>query len=270
LLGGEAQSFVFTPPGHFSDKPITVHYYKPANATAQSEVLIAIHGAERSASRARDNWIKAARRSSFIVLAPEFDAERFSERLFQLGGMERTDHADWTFQLIEDLFDKVRSEEGLSTGTYKLFGHSAGGQFVHRFVLMMPRPRLSAAVAANSGSYTWAAYPRSTHDIKFPFALDKRVTDQDQLKAAFGQNLVILLGEDDIHTVAANFPRSKVAMAEGATRLERGKNFCAGAQTQAQALALPLNWKCITVPNVGHDSARMSKAAAAILFDPAD
>ena len=45
----------------------------------------------------------------------------------------------------------------VSPGTrrgYALYGHSAGGQFVHRYVAFADAPRMESAVAANSGWYT--------------------------------------------------------------------------------------------------------------------
>jgi poly(3-hydroxybutyrate) depolymerase len=263
LAAGEPRSFIFTSPGHYSDKPITVYYYKPKNASADSKLLFAIHGVERMGSRARDNWIDAAEKYGFIVVAPEFDSEHFPNKLFQMGGMENKDPAAWSFQIIENLFEKIRNEESLTTPAYMLFGHSAGAQYVHRFVLMMEKPRLSTAVAANAGAYTIPAYSNS----RYPWALDERLTAQPRLKEVFARRLVILLGESDTKTSGGNLPSSQEAIAQGQNRLERGKNFYSKAQSQAQELKATLNWQLTTVPGVGHDSARMSKAAARILFD---
>ena len=262
LAASGSQSFIFTSPGHYSDAPITVYYYKPKNATIYSKLLFAIHGVERKGSRARDNWIDAADKYGFIVVAPEFDSTHFPNRLFQMGGMENNDPAAWSFQIIENLFEKIRDDEGLTTPTYMLFGHSAGAQYVHRFVLMMEKPRLSNAVAANAGAYTIPAYA----DSKYPWALDERLTARLRLKQVFGRKLVIMLGEADTKT-GGNLPSSREAMGQGANRFERGKNFYAKAQSQAQELDTALNWRLVTVPGVGHDSGKMSKAAAKVLFE---
>ncbi len=267
LAIGESKSFTFTAHGPYSDKPITVHYYRPRNATAESKLLFSIHGVERSGSHARDNWIAAADKHGFIVLAPEFDNERFPNRLFQMGGMENKDPAGWSFQIIENLFDKIRNEEGLKTPAYMLFGHSAGAQYVHRFVLMMDKPRLSVAVAANAGAYTVPAYPGALSDSRFPWALDERSTNRTKLQEVFARRLIILLSEEDTKTEGGNLPTSREAMAQGPNRLERGKNFYAKAKLQAQELDTPLNWRLVTVPGVGHHSGKMSKAAVKFLFE---
>ena len=267
LVAGEPQRFVFTDKGYFSDKPVTVYYYKARSAGPDARVMMVIHGMERDAPRMRDNWIPFAEKNRLIVLAPEFDAARFPSRLFNMGGIENRDRSQWSFQIIEHLFDVVRTDEGLTTPDYLLFGHSAGAQFVHRFMLLTEAPRVSVAVAANAGSYTLPVYPGPAGD-KFPYALDATIVSPDKLKQVFARKLVVLLGEADTRTDAANLPKARQATAQGANRFERGTNFFAQATAQAQKLETPLAWERITVPGVGHDARGMSKAAGRILFEP--
>jgi pimeloyl-ACP methyl ester carboxylesterase len=47
----------------------------------------------------------------------------------------------WALSAIEHLFDAVRQAAGLTTLTYDIIGHSAGGQFVQRLVLFVPGAR---------------------------------------------------------------------------------------------------------------------------------
>ena len=266
LAAGEPGSFVFTDKGYFADKPVTVYYYKARSAGPDARVMMVIHGAERQGSRMRDNWLPFAEKNRLIVLAPEFDEARFPSRLFNMGGIETRDRGKWSFQIVEHLFDFVRADEGLSATDYLLFGHSAGGQFVHRFMLLAEAPRVSVAVAANAGSYTMPSYP-GLMDDKFPYALDEAIVSPDKLKQVFARKVIVLLGEADTQTDAANLPKARQATAQGVNRFERGGNFFAHAQAQAQKLGTPLAWERITVPGVGHDSRRMSQAAARLLFE---
>lgn len=266
MVAGEPQSFVFTDKGYFADKPVTVHYYKARSAGPDARVMVVIHGAERQGSRMRDNWMPFAEKNKLIVLAPEFDEARFSSRLFNMGGIESRDRAQWSFQIVEHLFDFVRAGEGLAASDYLLFGHSAGGQFVHRFMLLTEAPRVSVAVAANAGSYTMPRYPGLMED-KFPYALNESIVSPDKLRQVFARKLIVLLGETDIKTDEANLPKARQATAQGVNRFERGTHFFEQAQTQAQKLGTPLTWERVTVPGVGHDSRRMSQAAAHLLFD---
>ncbi|AYQ29996.1 MULTISPECIES: hypothetical protein [unclassified Polaromonas] len=268
LIAGEPQSFVFTDKGYFADKPVTVYYYKARSAGPDAKVMLVIHGAERQGSRMRDNWMPFAEKNRLIVLAPEFDEARYPSRLFNMGGIETRDRSKWSFQIVEHLFEFVRADEGLTAPDYLLFGHSAGGQFVHRFMLLSEAPRVSVAVAANAGSYTLPIYP-GLMDDKFPYALDEGIVSPDKLKQVFARKLIVLLGENDTQTDAANLPKARQATAQGVNRLERGTHFFAQAQAEAQRLGTPLAWERVTVPGVGHDSRRMSQAAARLLFESA-
>lgn len=264
LVVGEAGSFVFDSVGA-AGKPITVHYYKPSQAGPQAKVLIAIHGVERNGQSARDHWVQYAQANQVIVLAPEFDERRFPTRLFQFGGMQGRDRSAWTFSVIEELFAKVQEEEGLQTSSYMLFGHSAGAQFVHRFVLMMEQAHYSVAVAANAGSYTLPVYAGAGAEFSFPWSLDEQHVPMAQLRAELARHLIIMLGEKDVATDARNLSHSREAMAQGAYRFARGQHFYALAQSQATRMGTPLQWQLMTVPGVGHDSRRMSQAAAKVL-----
>ena len=259
LMPGERQSFIYTDAGAFAGVPLTVHYYKPRTAGPEARVLFALHGSERNAQRARDNWIAFADQNNFIVLAPEFDLQRFPMPLYQLGGMEERDSERWTFSLIEGVFDRVKQEERLAAPVYDMFGHSAGAQFVQRYVLMMANPRLGTAVAANAGSYTLPVYS-GLFDHGYPYALDERRVGAEALKQAMRRRLVVLLGEQDTKT-GKDVPHTRQAVAQGVNRFERGQNFFRQATEQAHRMGVDLQWQLSTVPGVGHDSRKMSRAA---------
>lgn len=262
LATATPSSFVFRDPGFFVGKPLTVHYYKPRNAGANARVLIAIHGAERNGAATRDNWKAFADSHGVIVLAPEFDLRRYPNRLFQMGGLADRDNSHWTGTIIEHLFDRVRGDEGLSTPSYWLFGHSGGGQFVHRMVLTMPQARYSMAIAANPGAYTLPVYTTEQPGFAWPWELDARYVDEAQLEAALARRFVLLLGGDDTRTDDSIMPREPQAIAQGRNRLERGRHFFALARTQAATLNAGFGWELQTVPGVGHNARAMGRAAA--------
>ena len=270
LPAGSPQHFEFRGAGAFADKPLTVHYFRPEGAGADAPVLFAIHGVERDGQRALQNWVAFAEKRKFVVVAPEFALQEFSNRWFQMGGMAERSPDKMTFALIEQLFDRLRAGEGLTAPSYHLFGHSAGAQFAHRFVLMAEHPRLAAAVAANAGSYTVPAYAASTPGLAYPWLLDASVVDAGKLGEAFGRRLTVLLGENDTSTASPDFPRSREAAELGANRFERGQAFFARAKAQAAELGLPFQWQLRTVPGVGHNSREMARAAAPLLFPNAE
>lgn len=270
LPAGSPQRFEFRGAGAFADKPIIVHYFRPEGAGADAPVLFAIHGVERDGLRALQNWMAFAEKTKLVVVAPEFALQDFPNRWFQMGGMAERSPDKMTFALIEQLFDRLRAGEGLTASSYHLFGHSAGAQFVHRFVLLARHPRLVAAVAANAGSYTVPAYAASTPGLAYPWVLETSVIAPGMLGEVFGRRLTVLLGENDTSTASPDFPRSREAAELGANRFERGQAFFARAKSQATELGLPFQWQLRTVPGVGHNSREMARAAAPLLFPHAD
>ena len=269
MQAGVPGSFVYTQPGYFAGKPVTVYYYRPKSAGADAEVLFAMHGADRGGKLSRNHWRAIADQRGFIVVAPEFDQERFPNEQYQMAGMENSDPAERTPAIIEALFDKVRGEEGLSAQTYKTFGHSAGAQFGHRLLLQGDKARVSMVVAANAGTYTMPFYP-ALHQggLRYPMVLTRADVPPDALARAFGKRLVILLGSEDLATSGEFVPTGRAALAEGANRLERGKRFCAIAELTAAELKANYNWMCAVVPGVSHNTGAMVKAATDLLFPP--
>jgi hypothetical protein len=221
-----------------------------------------MHGQGRNASQYRDFWIEPAERFGFAVAAPEFSRADFPEAAhYNLGDMRdasgglRAQDA-WAFSAIAGVFEGARSSLGLAAETFALFGHSAGAQFVHRFLLFMSEPRVSVAVAANAGWYTMPD-PR----VAFPFGLDGAGVSQALLEAWLARPLTVLLGTRDVEQTGSLL-QTPSAMAQGAHRLDRGRRFFAEGLSQAERFGAPFNWRLGFVPGVGHDAARMAMPAA--------
>ena len=69
--------------------------------------------------------------------------------------------------------------QGVTTqDRYGLFGHSAGGQFVHRMLSFGFRDRVAVAISSNAGTYAM-----SNLVTPWPFGLGQTVVDDDALRA---------------------------------------------------------------------------------------
>lgn len=159
--------------GSYADAlPVTIavsSYVPPACAAKPCPLLIAVHGMGRNAKGARDAWKAAADRAGFLVLAPRFDKEQFPSRRFQQGDVRsESDKTKWTFGLIERLFDAARASGRVAGDSYTIFGHSAGAQFVHRMIMLMPEARIATAAVANAGYYT---LPALAGERAYPYSL---------------------------------------------------------------------------------------------------
>ena len=248
-------------------EPLRVWYYRPARYSEGRPILFVMHGVKRNAAEYRDNWAFAAERYGFLLLCPEFSADHYPRKAYQLGGL--VDAPDgWlpeearTFGVIERIFDFVKEKTRNATGRYYLYGHSAGGQFVHRLVLFMPRARFEKAVAANTGWYTMPVFGGK----KFPYSLRHSGISETKLEEAFGRQLVVLLGGQDTNTDDPTLRKSRAARKQGAHRLERGHAFYATAKSEAARLGAELNWTLHTIPGAAHHDPHMMPTAARMLF----
>jgi len=78
---------------------------------------------------------------------------------------------------------------------FSMFGHSAGAQFVHRYITYMPQGHLRAAVAANAGWYTLL-----DQAVKLPYGLFYTGTNKKSVKQTLARPLTVLLGTADTDT----------------------------------------------------------------------
>ena len=73
---------------------------------------------------------------------------------------------DWTISTVDRLINDAFRRLGESPRPIYLYGHSGGGQFVHRYMMFGRAERIVRAVAANSG---WYRMPDP--DTRFPCGL---------------------------------------------------------------------------------------------------
>lgn len=248
-------SFTFTV-ATLPDKPLKVWYYAPP-VLAGAPILFVMHGTGRNGEGYRDAWVSEASKRGVILIVPEFsDALYPGSEEYNLGGVNVESPTRWAFAQIEPLFDYVRTDTGDWPNTYFLYGHSAGAQFVHRFLLFEPNNHASRSVAANAGWYTAV---ESTVD--FPYGLKGAPTTPSP-SSWLNQNLTILLGDQDTDPNDPDLRHDAGSDRQGLTRLARGQFFYATANNYIW----PNNWQLTIVPGVSHSNVEMAPAAAQILF----
>ena len=257
---------------------ITIHYYRPKGLKTSSSIIYVIPGGGRNGDDYRDSWMQNAEKYKVLVLSPEYNQKNYPEFWnYNLAGMykdviineERTavesfsisDNPDeWIFNDFDRIFTLVKEELQLKTDTYDMFGHSAGGQLLHRFAIFHPKNKADRILAANSGWYT---LPKDLE--RFPYGL--KGTIQTANKIEFQSNLVVFLGEqDDAQEKRGSLRRSKEADKQGLHRLARGQYFFETSKEIATELNKQFSWQIEVVPGVGHDYKKMGEAAADYLF----
>jgi hypothetical protein len=276
---------------HHNDS-ITIFYHKPINFTQSSKILIVVPGAGRNGDSYRDSWIKTSEKHSVLVLSPSYPEKDYNYGDYHLGGVVKdldlskgisfkkgtnqvhidediieytieTNNANWIFNDFDRIFEIVKNSTNSNQKKYDMFGHSAGGQILHRFVLFQPNSKADRILASNAGTYT---LPDS--ETFFPFGIENVNISKKQLKKSFNKKLVLFLGElDNNLETRGKMLRSKTADKQGTSRIDRGKNFFSFSKELSKTSKMKFNWKLEIVTNVGHDQKNMAKAAAAYLYE---
>ena len=257
------QRFVFS---GWSGPALPVWYVRPAGTPASAPLVFVFHGVRRDADRYLSEWLDVAEREQVVVVVPEFTCDGFPGapnynhgRLIDRSG-RAVPASERTFAVIEPLFDAMREREALTAPTYWMLGHSAGAQFVHRYIMTGNGRRLERAVSANAGSYMYPddrfAWPFGTRTLPDGIWVPER---------AYAVPMTILLGTADNDPDYPSLPREPEAMEQGPHRLARGLAFSAATRADAARRGLPYAWDCRLVPGVGHDNGRMAPAGIAVL-----
>jgi poly(3-hydroxybutyrate) depolymerase len=240
--------------------PMVVFTYRPVGCSDPS-LLMVFHGIARNARTYRDDARALGDRLCLLVVAPLFDRQAFPGWRYQRGGIVKgaavQDARDFSGRVVLDLIAWVRQQEGRPIA-YSLFGHSAGGQFLDRLAAFVPT-EARRIVVANAGSYVFPSL-----EIDAPFGLGKVYSGtqgEAALRRYLEQPLTIYLGQGDIRDDERNdYPE---ALAQGASRFQRGVNVFNAAKTLAQMRGWPFNWRLVELPGVGHDARKMLAAPQA-------
>lgn len=251
-----------------SDRPFTLHTYRPYRYTADRPVVIVQHGVLRNGDDYRDFWVEAADKHNVLIVALTFSDEIWpgtesynNGRVLSAGGNVRP-VSGWTFVLVERVLADLRAAEITTCEKNYLFGHSAGGQFVHRLMSSQSHAPFEAVAIGNPGWYTLP-----TFDHPYPEGLDGVGLTEEHLVKLLAYPMTILAGEKDSDTDAPNLPSEPAAKRQGPHRFARAHNYFEAGRKEAERRGVPFNWTLHAVPNIGHDGKSMSAVCAAMWFE---
>lgn len=262
-LKNESDSFVMYAYDNNERKSIKVWTYKPENWKNEDRILFVMHGGGRNADDYLNAWKEIADNNKILVVAPEFENKfaKYTTNDYQEGNLftffgPKNPKEEWAYEVIENIFDHIKKTNDFTNENYDIFGHSAGGQFVHRMILLMPEARIETAIAANAGFYTFP-----DENVEYPYGSKNTPITDNSIKKSFKKQLIILLGENDNDPKLGTFRETELAMKQGAHRLERGSNFYQKSRELAIKKSWIFNWKIDTIENVGHNYRKMSSQA---------
>jgi len=260
-----ASSLPYVDPA-FPDRPLVLHAARPRQYDAATPVLFAHHGVRRNGRDYRDYWLDLVDEARVLAIAIEFPEASFPEYLwYHFANLHTKDGTPnpreaWTFGIDVRLFEQLHAQGVTSRQSYGLFGHSAGGQYVHRMLSFGFRDEVAVAVSANAGTY---AMPDLA--TPWPFGLGETDVDTEGLRALLAFPITAMAGTEDVLTTGRFFPKGPRSMRQGATRYERAQNYVQSGHAAAAALHTSCAWKVIDVPGVGHDGKGMSAAAGPVV-----
>jgi dienelactone hydrolase len=260
-------------PGRFEysadgGSPLTVWTYRDEEQLDDAPVVVVMHGRGRNGEEYRDQWIEPARRYGLTVLVPEFPFDEYPEGTGyqQLGVTDEQgrllESDQWGPTRVEAIFRWLRDSRAIDSEGYYFYGHSAGGQFVHRAMLVCEMPRAILALPANPGWYTLPDL-----DTPYPEGLAGVGVDRVRLDRALGRKAVLLLGADDIDPNHESLPRNEAAVRQGPHRLARGRTFHAALTAAARKREIRLGWSVREVPGAAHDNKHMAPHAARLIAE---
>lgn len=284
-------SGVFLIEGRKNNKNIKVYYHQPKNFQNNSKILLVIPGAGRNADSYRNAWIEESEKHNVLILSPMYAEKDYAFEDYHLGGVlydlnlkdaiktiPKTNKVvldeslfsfkisdkrnEWIFSDFDRIFELVVKTINSNQTKYDIFGHSAGGQILHRFALFQPDSKADQILASNSGFYT---IPDFTIDL--PFGIKNTILTQQDLKSSFSKNLTLLIGELDNETeTGGTLLRSTTVDKQGIHRLERANYFYNQAKIFAKEKGYEFNWNLKIIPNIGHNHEKMANAAAEFLY----
>ena len=282
-----------------------VKYWSNAAASqpdpAVRNVVVTVHGDSRNAddyARYTADAASLAGKASTVVLAPWFAASSDAPRANQLywssdgwkhGAESVATGRAWTvssFAVVDAMV--VQANRSFPNARITVTGHSAGGQFVQRYVAFAGQTLVSRYVPMNAGSYLYLDAQRWSGGTRraltaaeqkacsgwnsYKYGLSKRTgpvatRTVDQVRAAYGAaRVTYLLGGLDT-TVDSSLDTGCSATWEGANRLVRGQQFFAALPKVLGADAVRTH-TLVVVPGVAHLGGTMirSAEARALLF----
>jgi alpha-beta hydrolase superfamily lysophospholipase len=237
---------------------IDVYTWRPA--TAPRLLLVVFHGMHADADNYRDRAVPLAEKLDAVVVAPKFGPPRFTVPFYQRGGVA----ADGVFippgkrtvDLIAPLVAWAQAACASPGLPHALVGHSAGGQFLSRVAAFAPTGATHYVIANPS---TWVL---PSLDDAVAYGFGGTPDAEGALRAYLALPVTALLGLEDTGT--ENLSSEAEAVAQGPTRLQRGRNTFAKAKAAAATLGCPIGWRLAEVPGVGHDSAGMFASPQAL------
>lgn len=213
------------------------------------KLMVIIHGTGCGLEEYFQAAAEFAYRNHVALLAPVFPGGLFVKKDLNSFKMLSSDGIRYDLLLLSMIEDMVRTYPGIDADGFFLFGHSAGGQFVNRFLLAHPE-RLRAVSISAPGYPTFiderVPYPEGTGGFSHYFG--KRL----ELERVKDVPVQMMVGEQDCKFLGET--------SYGANRVERLMSLKQNFENNGIQSILNV------IPNIGHLDGDRERIAACTSF----
>lgn len=260
--------FTYTDYAPFAGRPVGVHCYLPTQGDlTRMPIIFVFEGGDRGYRYLMNGWKEEAERRHFILVIPHFGLTEFPLHLYQEVGVTDNTHThvrpveELTPVLVDKIFEQIRQKVKSRRKGYAIYGHSAGGQFVQRFMLFHDSPYVEKAIVSSPGWYTFPdkeqLYPYGTKNIPY--------IDQERIRRYIEKPITLQLALGD--TVRESFLRkTPEAEQQGRNRLLRGRKFYQYLQEVARKNGWNCRWNKVEEAGIGHESMSMGRIGASMMM----
>lgn len=249
-------------------RPLILQTYRPPGYTPDCPVVIVQHGVLRNGDDYRDFWMPAADKHQLLIVAVTFSNEDWpgvesynNGDAFDSSGAVRDADA-WSYASIARVFADLRAAGITTRDSLYLFGHSAGGQFVHRLMSSQSHEFIGHAAVGNPGWYTLP-----TLDLPYPEGLGGVNLTEEHLLHLLAYPLLVLAGDQDTDVSDPNLPSEPAALRQGVHRFARAHHYFEAGRQEAARRNVPFGWTLQVCPGIGHDGRAMSAICASLWFE---
>jgi len=250
--------------------------YVPKRLSNDFNIVVLVHGSiketEDPLNAARlhlQRWTTTADKQNCILLAPAFNQENFGGHKGPGGGYRglfgREVGADEFINEIVSLYQSDTNQQ------FYLYGHSAGGQLVSRYLIMHPE-KIKGAVISAAATFAFPDPNEKWTNGMLPLKrtmrwskngqeqkIDIRPIPDNWLKAS-QLPVTVIVGKKDTATIK-NIPGQK-----GSNHVERARHWVDDMNTLAFRHNKQGTIKLITVKNAGHSSRQLTPASIKALL----
>nr|WP_294849052.1 hypothetical protein [uncultured Sphingomonas sp.] len=237
---------------------VDVLTYSPTGLPLDRPVVMSLHGYSRLASSMMDKWKPLADQFGLHIIIPHFDERNFPGDSYAMGGDGMGSPGTRPIDALGLIFDQARARSGLTASEFGLFGHSAGAQLAHRYLMLSDNPRVRAAVVSAAGWYTMP-----DAGCQWPYGLQGTGVALRDLDPIWSKKVLLLVGDEDVGRQDLRWTNE--AVAQGRTRIERSRSYFDRSCSVAAQRGIAIDWRMETVTNCGHESRKPIERAASFL-----